>query len=317
MPRRLSVAIGAAGAAAYIILVATNSANAQQVCQTSAGYCTVSGQPGSPCQCFDAFANAFVGVIYDLAVGNSLLPPNELVPPEPSSNPYRIPVLPSYPAYGYLPAQPLPAPSSSQVKPSRIFAGPTQYPPTNFAAYGILAFTSRATSDDRSRYKMICRAYVAGLLHFTEVTAPQKSQMVTVWPIETDKEADRINAMRRDRLCPEAVRRYGIRTSLGAIDDARNSKNVTLNTLDGVGPFLLAWSPTAEKGKSDALVLVSDLSKVTTWEQAQEIFLRWSHDIQDNPELWSNGWNIEKFRMTARLWVDKVGSVLTLFGAKE
>jgi hypothetical protein len=207
-------------------------------------------------------------------------------------------------------SQPL---TSYSLFPSRIFAGPTQYPPTAFAAYGIVAFTSRATSDDLSRHKMICSAYVTGLLHFTEVRAPLKSQMVTVWPMETNKEATRINAVLRDNLCPDAVRHYGLVTSLEAIASARGS-NVTL---DGTGPFLLAWSPSEEKGKPDALVLVSDLSDVTTAEQAREIFRRWSIDIQLNPELWSNGWNRDKLKTVIRLWADKYGTkLLELFGGK-
>ena len=199
-------------------------------------------------------------------------------------------------------------------QPSRIFAGPTQYPPRAFAAYGIVAFTSRAVSDDFSRHVMICNAYVTGLLHFSETQAPQKSQMVTVWPIATNNEANQINTLPRDNLCSDAVRHYGLATSLEAIASAR------LNhvTLDGTGPFLLAWSPAEEKGKPDALVLVSDLSDVTTAEQAREIFRQWSIDIQNNPALWRNGWNREKIRIKIQLWADKYGpKVLALFGSKE
>jgi hypothetical protein len=198
--------------------------------------------------------------------------------------------------------------------PSRIFAGPTQYPPTAFAAYGIVAFRSRATSDNKPRHEMICRAYVAGLLHSTEVQAPQKRQMVTIWPIEADNEATRINAVSGDDLCPDAVRHYGLLTSSGAITSAQRS-NVRL---DGRGPFLLAWSPAEEMGKPDAKVLVSDLSGLENAEQAEEIFRLWSTKIQQDPELWSNGWSIEKFKLAARFFLDKYGpKLLQLFGIKE
>jgi amino acid transporter len=43
---------------------------------------------------------------------------------------------------------PTPAPVP-QHEASRLFAGPHQYPPSSFAAYGIVAFPSRATPDDR------------------------------------------------------------------------------------------------------------------------------------------------------------------------
>ena len=74
-------------------------------------------------------------------------------------------------------------------------------------AYGILAFPSRATTKDSlARHRMIFNAYVAGLPSVTELAAapayaPPKSQMVTVWPIETSSDADRLNATRRDKVC--------------------------------------------------------------------------------------------------------------------
>jgi hypothetical protein len=197
---------------------------------------------------------------------------------------------------------------------SRLFAGPTQYPPNEFAAYGILTFKTRATSDDTPRYEMICSAYVAGLLHFTDVKVARKLQMVTVWPIESDSQAVRINKMPRESLCPEAVRRYGLPTSLEAIESARRS-NVQF---DDTGPFLLAWSPSETKGQPGALVLVSDLSDVTTSEQAKQIFFDWFSKIQENPELWRPGWDIAKLKVLIRLWADKYGEkLLKVVGVKS
>jgi hypothetical protein len=197
---------------------------------------------------------------------------------------------------------------------SRLFAGPAQYPPNDFAAYGILAFKTRATPDDTPRYEMICNAYVAGLLHFTDIKVPLKQQMVTVWPIESDSQATRINKMPRESLCPEAVRRYGLPTSLEAIESARRS-NVQFND---TGPFLLAWSPSETKGQPGALVLVSDLSDVTTSEQAKQIFFDWFSKIQENPELWRPGWDIAKLKVLIRLWADKYGEkLLKVVGVKS
>jgi hypothetical protein len=207
---------------------------------------------------------------------------------------------------------------TSYIVPSRIFAGPTQYPPESFAAYGIVAFTSRATTDDFSRHEMICRAYVAGLPHFSELDLPPKSQMVTVWPIDTNNEANQINELPRDGLCPDAVRHYGLATSLQAIASARASKKTT-DQLNGNGPFLLAWSPAEEKGKPDAMVLVLDLSKVTTPDYAREMFRSWSTKIQQKPELWDNNkWDVEMVKAVARQFLDEFGSgVLQLVGGKQ
>src|SRR5690349_14864524 len=76
---------------------------------------------------------------------------------------------------------------------SRLFAGPEQYPPKLFAAYGILAFPARASSYDRDRYMMICEAYIAGLPSTYEVGKPKWDQMVTVWPVISDEQANAIN----------------------------------------------------------------------------------------------------------------------------
>jgi hypothetical protein len=166
--------------------------------------------------------------------------------------------------------------------------------------------------NDLQRYLMICNAYIASLPSYREIPEPVSKQMVTVWPIETDSEADQINAMLHDdRLCKEAVNSYGLVTALTAISDAKRSQA----ELGGLGPFLLAWSPSGQKGQPDALVLVSNLSNVTSFEQAKEIFLQWSHNIVENPELWEEGWNKEKLRAIIRLWADKYGpKILKIFG---
>jgi hypothetical protein len=59
--------------------------------------------------------------------------------------------------------------TEARVIASRLFAGPDQYPPEEFAAYGILAFRSRASSQDRARHLMICEAYAATLPHADEL----------------------------------------------------------------------------------------------------------------------------------------------------
>jgi hypothetical protein len=150
-----------------------------------------------------------------------------------------------------------PAVERIEVLPSRAFAGPTQYPPSRFAAYGIVAFPSRAVPDDIARYVMICEAFVASLPSHLEVRAPIEMQMVTVWPIQTDRDADNLDIASRDssELCKHAVDSYGLVAALAAINDARRSHAV----LDGLGPYLLAWSPPNTKGRANALGPVDKL----------------------------------------------------------
>jgi hypothetical protein len=160
---------------------------------------------------------------------------------------------------------------------------------------------------------MTCEAYVSTLLFYREVQAPISKQMVTVWPIDSDYEATRINRRPRDAVCADAVRDYGLLTAKEAMLDA--TKNGA--DIDGLGPFLLAWSPSEQKGKPDALVLVSDFSEVTTMDQAKSLFIQWSRDIEKNPELWDKGWNLSKLKTVIRLWADKYGErLLQLAGSK-
>ena len=189
---------------------------------------------------------------------------------------------------------------------TRLFAGPTQYPPKDFKAYGIVAFKARPTPADLGRYEMICNAYVAGLLSPSEAGVPRTSQMVTVWPIDSDAIATRLNAMPVGAECSQAGNNYGLHAAQEAIASAPGS-------FAGAGPFLLAWSPSTAKGQSGAPVLSADLSDVTTPGQARDLFFQWSKDIQEKPELWEHGWSVEEIRVTIRLWADKYGSAVLKF----
>lgn len=202
----------------------------------------------------------------------------------------------------------------SAMRASRVFAGPKQYPPTSFAAYGVVAFPWRATPSTRDRYLMLCHAYVAGLPHRTELKIPKSFQMATVWPMETDEVATKTNRAPRRDVCPPAVDRYGMTISDKAIRDAQL---VGADT-SGRGPFLLAWSPPDRKGNKDALVLVWDLSDVTTSEQATQAFKFWAKEIESEPQLWNRGWNLERVRLKISFWLDRYGdTVISLFGASK
>ena len=199
------------------------------------------------------------------------------------------------------------------VNASRIFAGPNQYPPREFAAYGILAFPSRPSPADRDRYLMICNEYVAVLPDTRELSLPRAKQMVTVWPLNSDYSDHQLSKAKTADICEFSVAHYGLVTAQQALKDAELAGANTT----GIGPFLLAWSPSTDKGKRDVLVLVSDLSNLTTSEQAREIFLAWTHDIEEDPSLWSKGWGSESLRTYIRFMVDKYGETLfRVFGVK-
>jgi hypothetical protein len=260
-----------------------------------------------------ALVSLLIGLQFTGSEYGSDAAPAEAEPPtEPGLFPETAEVPPPEPTPASPQAPVSTPPPTVVVTASRLFAGPGQYPPEEFAAYGILAFRSRATSQDRDRHLIICEAYIAGLPHASELRVEPAEQMVTIWPADSDEDADELNRMARTDVCGAAIDNYGLTASLQAIKEAEATKQADLS---GIGPFLLAWSPSSEKGNKDALVLVMNLSGVTTYGQAQQILAEWSRDIERNPELWRDGWDIEKVRLEIRLWVDRYGpQILTLFG---
>jgi hypothetical protein len=203
---------------------------------------------------------------------------------------------------------------NNTVLPTRMAAGPGQFPPKQFRAYGIVAFKTRPTPADRDRYDMVCDAYVSSLAYYKDVSAPLGNQMVTVWPVETASWADRINGESRQKVCTDAVPHYGLASSLEAIDSAKKNGAA----LDGQGPFLMAWSPGSAKGQPDALVLVADMSDIINNEQSKQIFAQWALDIQNDSSLWDPTWNMEKLTLRIRLWADKWGTrILNTYKSKS
>jgi hypothetical protein len=119
-----------------------------------------------------------------------------------------------------------------------------------------------------------------------------------------DGEATQINAIARDKVCARAVPNYGLSIAQEALETAKKIKGV----FNGRGPFLLAWAPGTQKGQADALVLVSDLSNVVNIEDAKSVFAQWSSEIQQKPDIWNKGWDVNKLTLLIRLWIDRYGS---------
>lgn len=192
------------------------------------------------------------------------------------------------------------------VKASRIFGGPDEYPPTDFAAYGIVAFPAKVSSYDKERHLMMCEAYASVILPAAASPVSRKHQMTTVWPVDTVASARRATKARRKDTCNAAVENYGLATSLKAIRMAK----VTGAKVDGRGPFLIAWSPPTSMGQESAVVLFANLSDVADYETATEVMSRWVSDIETNPELWKDGGFDSGVRATVRRWADHYGPML-------
>jgi hypothetical protein len=200
---------------------------------------------------------------------------------------------------------------SADLRASRSFFGPHYFPPYEFAAYGIVAFPSGATSATRERYIAICEAYVSTLPRSGDLSVPLEEQMVTVWPVGTTDLAAKLQSVEGLTVCNDAVDRYSITTALLAIKDARDEGG---RFSGKKGPFLLAWAPSSSKGKPDVLVLTADMSSAETPAEILDRFQRWRRDIESNPALWQSGWDMAKMTTLIREWADKYGSaILELF----
>lgn len=197
---------------------------------------------------------------------------------------------------------------------SRAFAGPNDLPPNIFKAYGIIVFPDRP---DQDRGTIFCRAYVSSLLSRNKLNLrgiPDNQQMITVWPI--DEPSVVANLHEQPNICQTAVAHYDLFQSLQALEEIKDVERRTIGHAGSLrekrGPFLLAWSPGDTKGDSNAIVLVSDLSSVNSFEQAQLEFRRWREDIQLEPQFWNSGWDIEMLRITIQRWADGSPSSLAV-----
>ncbi len=219
---------------------------------------------------------------------------------------------PYFPSVGKNPMQTRPGGSAPKTPPpimaaSRLFAGPKQFPPEQFPAYGIVVFPTRATSHDFDRHMLMCEAYVSTLRHASVVgdEIPFRQQMVTIWPTESKTLASEANRGSRKAACKIAVEHYG----LGAAKLSLAQAVAAGLEIGGQGPYLLAWSPGKGKGDDDVLVLVADLSDVTSATDAKEMFQHWEADIVNGP-AWrrGGGWSLEHLRKAIKRWAENYGA---------
>lgn len=204
--------------------------------------------------------------------------------------------------------------NGGEILASRMFAHPDRYPPSDFAAYGIVAFPEGAATADRPRYIMFCEAFLTTLLSYKEVSKSVAllNQMVTVWPVTEGSDVERFNNVANDlSACGDLVDKYHVKTSQEAIIDA---KRAGMN-IGGRGPFLIAWAPASEKGHEDTIVLIADFSDVTFVEDAKTAFRFWVEDIEKDEKLWGEGFSTERILFKIKIWADRHGTeMLSFFG---
>lgn len=190
---------------------------------------------------------------------------------------------------------------------TRVFASQQQFPPQNYAAYGIVAFRTGVAPENKARFDAICRAYMSAITHTNASPTPIDKQMVTVWPVNDIDVASVLNAGQLETPCQQASDHYDLAQADGAISAARRAG---FNP-DGRGPYLVAWAPGQQFGQPDTPVLFLNLSAVNSYEDASNMFLKWKTDIEEGADLWKNGaWDLENLRLVLKDWADTYGEAL-------
>ena len=216
------------------------------------------------------------------------------------------------------PGEPAGAPTGD-VRTTRLFGDADDFPPENFAAYAILAAPGSPAGPQRSRYLAICQGYMSELTASSSgVAASLAEQLVTVWPVR-DAAMSRFLSLpaativglesRIEATCPVAVDGYDSDIAKAAITHAETGAPPLLTELRGRrGPFLLAWSPAAQKGDPDVPIFRMDLSWVETRSQAELMFGIWRAGILERADLWRPGWQRPGARARVRLMIENVAA---------
>jgi hypothetical protein len=185
--------------------------------------------------------------------------------------------------------------------PVRALIEPSEVPPRDVAAYGVVAFSALPIGTEAARYKFACEAFKATLISQSDLPANTalSEQMITFWPVRDKKN---VQAIKMD--CGYLVSRYDLKTGLDAIHDA-DPKND--NLAERRGPFLIAWSPSESRYRGDSLVLIIDLSSIDEQESFMEVFRSWRRKITDDPAIWKNGFGVESVRRSVKEILDHYG----------
>jgi hypothetical protein len=189
---------------------------------------------------------------------------------------------------------------SDDLVPVRQFLRSSDIPPADVGAYGLLVLKSKATTANQEKLLMVCQSYIAHFAPSESIpdSVPMSDRMITIWPLMHPESA---SAKADD--CQFAVKDYDLFASEKAINDAIHQKA----NFDGVGPFLVGWSPSSSRGKIDKIVLVVDLSKKDTQAGIDREFDFWKSKIVEDPSLWRHGWSIESIRQAIKDFSDQYG----------
>jgi hypothetical protein len=247
------------------------------------------------------------------------LPTPSAVPPAPSA-PNSAPIIvppasTGIPAPKSVPTAVPPAPTGvpgPRLVPARVYLRAADIPPASIGAYGVVALRTKATPANRERLLRTCIAYRASLppQRTLPSSIPPSNQMLTIWPLD---DPDASEALKDD--CNFVVDHYDLVGGILAIQDASRHQGANL---EGIGPFLIGWSPSNARGVPDKVVLIFDLSRLESQASFDEAFTIWQKRIVENPTLWVSGFSVTKIRLALRDFVDHYGTdVVKFWGGKN
>ncbi|MBC7520038.1 MAG: hypothetical protein H7268_02930 [Sandarakinorhabdus sp.] len=203
-------------------------------------------------------------------------------------------------------------PDSDAPVATRLFARSLGAIPGDFGAIAVILFPNDAALD-QARMAQVCKAFVAvlGDATATAAVAPHRAQMVTVWPVMTDFPAARDDVAAGHgtaavaALCPPATAQYDFITA----ERVRRRVPVAAQPASGGrGPFLVAGAPARRLGDPRSPMLTYDLSGVEGQARLTRAMKLWKEQIEERPQLWSDGWDPNLFRLEVSSTVDAVGA---------
>ncbi len=185
--------------------------------------------------------------------------------------------------------------------PVRRYFDAKDIPPSGVGAYGIVAFSHKATPASRAKLTMVCKSFIAFFPPGETSDVPIENQMITIWPVDVAA----LGIAQEDN-CDFIIDHYDLVAAELAIRDAKRQQV----KFDGEGPYLIGWSPSNARGMPDKLVLVVDMSNSNSQSVIDRQFLFWKNKIIEDPLVWRDGFSINAVRTAIRNFADEYGSQL-------
>lgn len=199
------------------------------------------------------------------------------------------------------------APPDNEAIATRLFVPPDYALPKGYGAVAVLVFIEPPQDElTRLRYIQVCESYMSVLPDADAVyrERPQLAQMVTLWPREDIAAPLSFKLKSFSQLgpaCAAAVENYAYLAAGGWL--AKLPRQARFGA-DRRGPFLIAWAPPSAVGRANVPILTFDLSDFEQSGTIRTAFRWWRQEIEENPSLWENGWDLTRWKLNTQAMAD-------------